>query len=65
MADLSNARVLMLATDGFEQDELFKPRQALLDAGAQGDAGVDQDRSDPGREGRREGRDDHARPDAR
>lgn len=35
MADLKNARVLMLATDGFEQDELFQPRQALLDAGAQ------------------------------
>lgn len=35
MTDLSNARVLMIATDGFEQDELFQPRQALLDAGAQ------------------------------
>jgi deglycase len=35
MADLSKARVLMLATDGFEQDELFMPRQALLDAGVQ------------------------------
>lgn len=34
MADLNKARVLMLATDGFENDELFKPRQALLDAGA-------------------------------
>ncbi len=34
MPDLSKARVLMLATDGFEQDELFKPRQALMDAGA-------------------------------
>ena len=34
MADLSNARVLILATDGFENSELFKPRQALLDAGA-------------------------------
>lgn len=33
MADLSNAHVRILATDGFEQDELFKPRQALLDAG--------------------------------
>ncbi|GAA0330257.1 type 1 glutamine amidotransferase domain-containing protein [Sphingomonas oligophenolica] len=33
MADLSNAHVLILATNGFEQDELFKPRQALLDAG--------------------------------
>src|SRR5579875_2520503 len=34
MADLSSKTVLILATDGFEQDELFKPRQALLDAGA-------------------------------
>lgn len=34
MADLSEARVLMIATDGFENDELFKPRQALIDAGA-------------------------------
>ena len=34
MADLSRARVLILATDGFEQSELFDPRQALLDAGA-------------------------------
>lgn len=35
MPDLSNARVLILATDGFEQSELFDPRQALIDAGAQ------------------------------
>lgn len=35
MADLSNARVLMLAADGFEEAELFEPRQALLDAGVQ------------------------------
>lgn len=35
MVDLSKARVLMLATNGFEQSELFEPRQALLDAGAQ------------------------------
>lgn len=34
MADLSQARVLILATDGFEQDELFKPRTALIEAGA-------------------------------
>lgn len=33
MADLSHARVLILATDGFEDSELFEPRQALLDAG--------------------------------
>jgi protease I len=35
MVDLSQARVLMLATDGFEQSELFEPRQALLDTGAE------------------------------
>jgi protease I len=35
MVDLSNARVLMLATDGFEQSELFEPRKALIEAGAQ------------------------------
>jgi protease I len=35
MADLSNMRVLMLAADGFEEAELFEPRQALLDAGVQ------------------------------
>ena len=34
MDKLNNARVLMIATDGFEQSELFEPRQALLDAGA-------------------------------
>lgn len=35
MADLSHARVLVIATDGFEQSELMKPRQALIDAGVQ------------------------------
>ena len=30
---LSDCRVLIMATDGFEQSELFKPRQALLDKG--------------------------------
>lgn len=34
MSKLSNARVLMIATNGFENDELFGPRQALIDAGA-------------------------------
>ena len=34
MADLSEIHILMMATDGFENDELFKPRQALLEAGA-------------------------------
>ncbi|GGO99077.1 type 1 glutamine amidotransferase domain-containing protein [Stakelama pacifica] len=35
MTDLSKKKVLILATDGFEQSELFKPREALLDAGAE------------------------------
>jgi protease I len=34
MIDITDARVLILATDGFEQDELFSPREALMDAGA-------------------------------
>ena len=28
-------KVLMIATNGFEQDELFKPREALLEAGVE------------------------------
>ncbi len=28
-------KILIIATDGFEQSELFDPRQALLDAGAE------------------------------
>ncbi|MFD1787772.1 type 1 glutamine amidotransferase domain-containing protein [Sphingomonas floccifaciens] len=35
MPDISQAKVLIVATDGFENDELFKPRQALIDAGAE------------------------------
>ncbi|OYY65231.1 type 1 glutamine amidotransferase domain-containing protein [Sphingomonas sp. 28-62-11] len=35
MPDITQARVLILATDGFEQSELFSPREALMDAGAQ------------------------------
>ena len=34
MADLSHARVLMMAADGFETVELFEPRKALEAAGA-------------------------------
>ncbi|MEH3037262.1 MAG: type 1 glutamine amidotransferase [Sphingomonas adhaesiva] len=34
MADLSQARVLMIAADGFETVELFEPRKALEAAGA-------------------------------
>jgi protease I len=35
MADLKGKKVAILVTDGFEQDELLKPRQALNEAGAQ------------------------------
>eukprot|EP01037_Dinobryon_pediforme_P026492 gene26492-29031_t len=45
MADLSTAHVLILATDGFEQVELFKPRQALLDAGVK--VTLASDKTDP------------------
>lgn len=34
MADLTNLRVAVLATDGFEETELTKPVQALKEAGA-------------------------------
>jgi protease I len=34
MTAIGNAKVLILATDGFEQSELFKPREELLDRGA-------------------------------
>jgi len=35
MTAIADAKVLIIATDGFEQSELFKPREALLDAGAE------------------------------
>jgi protease I len=31
---IDQSKVLILATDGFEQSELFKPRASLIDAGA-------------------------------
>ncbi len=31
---LDGRKVAILAADGFEQSELFEPRQALIDAGA-------------------------------
>lgn len=34
MPDLRNCRILILATDGFEDAELYGPRNALLDCGA-------------------------------
>lgn len=34
MPNISDAHILIIATDGFEESELFEPRQRLLDAGA-------------------------------
>lgn len=34
MPSISDSKVLILATDGFENSELFDPRQSLIDAGA-------------------------------
>jgi protease I len=34
MTDLKDRAILILATDGFEDAELYSPRQTLLDAGA-------------------------------
>jgi len=33
--DLTGKKVAILVADGFEQDELFKPREALVEAGAE------------------------------
>lgn len=33
MPTMSDAKILIIATNGFEQSELFDPRQTLLDAG--------------------------------
>lgn len=62
MTDLSQAKILFIATDGFEQSELFEPRQALLDAGAQ--VTLASNKSDPiqGMKHREKG--DTIRPDA-
>jgi protease I len=35
MPVIDQAKVLIIATNGFEQSELFRPREALIDAGAQ------------------------------
>jgi protease I len=35
MTNISNAKIAILATDGFEKSELFEPRKQLLDAGAE------------------------------
>lgn len=34
MTNISNAKIAILATDGFEKSELFEPRKQLIEAGA-------------------------------
>ena len=34
MTNISNAKIAILATDGFEKSELFEPRKQLMEAGA-------------------------------
>ncbi len=34
MPKIGQSKILIIATDGFEQSELFKPRESLIDAGA-------------------------------
>ncbi len=34
MPNIADAKILIIATDGFEESELFEPRQTLLDRGA-------------------------------
>ena len=34
MTNISNAKIAILATDGFEKSELFQPRKQLTEAGA-------------------------------
>jgi len=35
MANIKTSKIAILATDGFEQSELFEPKRQLEDAGAQ------------------------------
>jgi protease I len=35
MPDIADTRILILATDGFEDSELFEPRKRLIDEGAE------------------------------
>ncbi|KQX19318.1 MULTISPECIES: type 1 glutamine amidotransferase domain-containing protein [unclassified Sphingomonas] len=62
MTDIASARVLIIATDGFEQSELFEPRQALLDKGAQ--VTLASNKSDPIQGMKHQEKGDTIRPDA-
>ena len=40
MPSIDEAKILIMATNRFEESELFGPREILLGEGRQGDAGV-------------------------
>ena len=58
-------RVLIIATDGFEESELFGPREILEQRGAEVKLASPTARPDPGDGSRRSGQDDPAGPDDR
>ena len=62
MTDIAKAHILFIATDGFEQSELFEPRQALIDAGAQ--VTLASNKSDPIQGMQHDEKGDTIRPDA-
>lgn len=62
MAELSQTKVLIIATDGFEQSELFEPRKALLDAGVQ--VTLASNKSEPIQGMKHQEKGDTIRPDA-
>jgi protease I len=49
MTDIKQARILILATDGFEQSELMKPLEGLRQAGAHVDVSAPDKTREPGR----------------
>src|SRR3954469_15921979 len=47
MPDIKQARILIMATDGFEQSELMVPQQKLSEAGAQVEVAAPRSRMKP------------------
>ena len=65
MPAIGDAKILIMATDGFEESELFGPREILMGKGADGAAGIAVDDADTGDGPRRSGQDHPSRPDDR
>ena len=57
MPAIGEARVLIIATDGFEESELFGPREILMARGAEVRARLAVAEPDPGDGARRSGQD--------